>query len=174
MNFLKLSLAGWTLCLALLPASADAAQTPKTSRPCLVSDLVGTWELKGINSKITLNPKDPFGWPYQRFVFTERGGVKEVVSSSPIGREALAKLANSLVTSKFSLDERGILSITKLELPYPERCLCSYATEDIPPELLMKVPKNKQATMPHKGDLVLTYLSKAGEPIVAKTLRKIK
>jgi len=140
-----------------------------------MSDLVGTWEMKSLNSKIKTNPKDPFTWPYQRVIFDKKGDVKEMTSQKTIegDRAVIQKFENTLSTSKYSLDERGVLSITKLELTYPEKCLCAYVTKDLPPGVLAKIPEAKKAALPKRGDILLTYFGKDGKPYLSKSLRKL-
>src|SRR3989338_923235 len=106
-----------TIVLMGFSITASASQTHKGVRACLTSDLVGTWEMKNINAKIKLNPNDSFGWPYQRFAFDRRGDVKQMASTTPIeGDTSLIEKFNRVASiSKFSLDERVVLSITKLE-----------------------------------------------------------
>ncbi len=165
-------------CVFLADAVPAAQPAPgqKVGRACVMSDLVGTWEMKSLNSKIKTNPKDPFAWPYQRFIFDKKGDVKEMTAQIPIegNRAAIQKFENSLSLSRYSLDERGVLSITKLELHYPERCLCAYVTRDLPPEALAKIPEAKKAKLPKKGDILLTYFGKDGKPTLSKILRKIR
>ena len=167
------------LTFAFLSGAVFAAPPPapaqKTGRTCLVSDLVGTWELKGFNSKTKVDPKNPSTWMYQRFLFDKKGNVKEMTSREPIegNKAAVRKFENALSTSKYGLDERGILSVTKLELPYPEKCLCIYVMKDLPPETIAKVPEAKRAGLPRKGDVLLTYFGRDGKPHLSKNLRRV-
>ena len=157
-----------------LPAVLFAA-TSKGARPCVMSDLIGTWEMKNINAKIKIDPKDSFSWPYQRFLFDRRGDVKEMTSTKPIETDSasIKKFDNAASTSKFTIDERGMLNISKIESPNPESCMCSYATKDVPAEVLAKIPDSKRAQIPHKGDIVLTYLNSEGHPVLMKSFRKV-
>ncbi|GEM_PF-2654947 len=152
-----------------------SAEARKGVRPCFVSDLMGTWEMRNITAKIKIDPKESFAWPYQRIAFDRKGDVKQVVSTTPIeGNKAVIQNFNKAAsTSKFSLDEGSILSITKLESPNPERCLCSYVTKDLPAEALAKLPASKQGAMPHQGDIVLTYMNRNGQPVVIKSFKKV-
>ena len=89
-------------------------------------------------------------------------------------KAVIQKFNKSASTSKFSLDEGSVLSITKLESANPERCLCSYVTKDLPAEALAKVPATKRGLMPHEGDIVPTYVNQSGQPVVIKTFRKVQ
>ena len=174
MNFRAMSIL--TLFIFLSGLSSFAWPSgQKGVRSCLTSDLMGTWELRNMNTKIKIDPNDPFGWPYQRFSFDRRGDVKEMMSTTPIegNKSAVKKFENAASTSKFSLDERGILSVSKIESPLTERCACNVATKDIPADLLAKLPASKRAQVPHQGDLVLTYMDRNGQPVIIKSLRKL-
>lgn len=161
--------------LALFSGITTASAAQKAVRACLTSDLIGTWEMKSINAKIKIKPEDSFGWPYQRFQFDRRGDVKQITSTTPIegNQPLIRKFNNAASTSRFSLDESGNLSITKLELPVPENCMCSYAMRDVPAEVLAKVPDSKKSQIPHQGDIVLTYKNRRGQPVVIKSLRRV-
>ncbi|OIO37023.1 MAG: hypothetical protein AUJ72_05340 [Candidatus Omnitrophica bacterium CG1_02_46_14] len=165
------------LLIFLILGTADNAWTAqsKNVRPCFMSDLMGTWEMRNVTSKIKIDPKDSFVWPYQRITFDRKGDVKQVTSTTPFqGNQAVIKKFNeSASTSKYSIDESSVLSLTKLENPNPERCLCSYVTKNLPAEVLLKLPATKRDQMPHEGDIVLTYMNRGGKPVVIKTFKKI-
>ncbi len=147
----------------------------KNVRPCFMSDLLGTWEMRNITSKIKINSKDPFAWPYQRIAFDRKGDVKQVTSTTPLqgNKDVIKKFNQEASTSKYSIDEGSVLSITKLENPNPERCLCSFVTKNLPAEALLKLPVAKRDQMPHEGDIVLTYMNRRGQPAVIKSFKKI-
>ena len=152
------------------------AQTQeKGGRPCLASDLIGTWQLKGINSKSINNSKDTFFWPYQRITFTNRGGMKEMVAQEPFEKTPglLKKFDNTATTTQYQLDARGVMLIKKFEAPMPEKCLCVYTQKDVPREMLDKIPAKKILSLPAKGDIVLTYVDPSGKPVAAKTFKKV-
>lgn len=175
MQLRRTSILYLTIVLTGFSVTASASQTQKGVRACLTSDLVGTWEMKNISAKIKINPNDSFGWPYQRFVFDRRGDFKQMASTTPIegDKPLIEKFNRAASISRFSLDERGILSITKLESREPERCMCGYATKEAPPEVLAKLPDSKKSQVPHQGDIVLTYMTRGGQPVVIKCLRRI-
>ncbi len=152
------------------------AATEKGVRPCFMSDLIGTWDMRDINTKIKIDPKDSFAWPYQRLMFDRKGDVKQVISTTPISTDKalINKFNKAASTSKYSIDEGSVLSITKLESPNPERCMCSYVTKDLPAEALVKLPAAKRDQMPHQGDIVLTYVDRNGRPIVIKSFKKVQ
>ena len=156
-------------------AATASAANQKGVRPCFISDLISTWEMRSINTKVKINPKDPFGWPYQRVAFDRKGDFKQVASMTPIegNMGLIQKFNRAASTSRFSLDEKSILSITKLDSPNPERCLCSYVTRDLPAEALAKLPVAKRDQMPHQGDIVLTYMNQNGRPAVIKSFKKV-
>ena len=173
----------WQVGLGLLLAASSVGVTgialaagQKGVRPCFVSDLIGVWEMKNINAKIKIDPKDSFGWPYQRIAFDRKGDVKQVASTTPLegNKVVIQKFNRAASTSKFSLDERSVLSITKLESPNPERCLCSYVTRDLPAEALAKLPASRRDQMPRQGDMVLTYMNRNGQPVVIKSFKKVQ
>lgn len=175
MRFRKIQILVMTVVLMGFSVTASASQPQKGVRACLTSDLIGTWEMKNINAKIKINPNDSFGWPYQRFTFDRRGDFKQLASTTPIeGNKSLVEKFNKAASiSRFSLDERGVLSISKLESQEPERCMCGYAMKEVPAEVLVKLPDSKKSQVPHQGDIVLTYMTRDGQPVVIKCLRKI-
>ena len=164
-----------SLAVICLPAALFAEGQKGGVRPCRTSDLIGTWEMKNISAKIKLDFKDSFGWPYQRYAFDRRGDVKEMTSTTPIesDKAKVKKFDNAASTSKFTINERGILSISKIESPNPETCMCSYATKDVPEEILAKIPAAKRAQIPHKGDIVLTYVNSNSQPVLIKSFRRV-
>ena len=157
-------------------AGTAFAASQKAVRPCFMSDLLGTWEMRNINAKVKIDPKDPFTWPYQRIAFDRKGDVKQVTSTTPIeGNKALIQRFNRMAsTSKFTIDEGSILTITKLESSNPERCMCSYAMKDLPAQVLAKLPESKRGQIPHQGDIVLTYVNRNGQPVLIKSFRKVQ
>lgn len=175
MKFRQIFIVSIVILLYGFSVQVPAMSAEKGVRPCLTSDLIGTWELRNISSRIKIGPDDSFGWPYQRFAFDIRGDVKEMVSTTPIesNKAAVQKFEKTASTSKFMVNERGVLTITKIESPQPEQCMCAYAIKDVPAEKLVKIPESKRALIPHLGDVVLTYLNRSGQPLVIKSLRKV-
>ena len=156
-------------------SSTTAFAAGKSVRPCATADLVGTWDMKSINSKIKAGPNDAFVWPYQRFTFDARGGVKQIASVKPLeqDKKSLDRFNNELTTSLYHVDAKGVLTISKLESPTPERCLCAYVVADVPAEVIAKVPEAKRANLPQKGNVALTYVNAKGKPVLVKALKKI-
>lgn len=147
----------------------------KTGRRCTASDLVGTWDLVALSTRLKVsNPKDPFFLPYQRFRFDASGHVKETGSEKPIAsdKSALQEFESAVFTSRYDLDSKGILNITKLERTIPERCFCTVMLQDLPPSTLAKLSATKRVQAPKKGDVILTYVGKDSKPALTKTLRK--
>jgi len=160
-----------------LMLAVSVAWAADPSRACKADDLVGIWEMKGMSGNTKkINASDPFVAPYQRFRFTKDGKMAQMVSRKPIeGDPSLDKLLETvLLTSTYSVDPRGVLTIYKIESPNPEKCLCAYLSESLTGKQMAKIPFEERAMTPTKGDVMLTYLSGDGRPIVGKTLRKIK
>ncbi len=161
----------------LLAVSVQAANSPKAahvSRPCLASDLTGTWLMKSITGTIKIDKKDPFLWSNQVFVFEADGHVKELASDKAIVPSAIQKLESAPATSSFTLNPKGILSITKIERSTPEKCACLFMTQNVPEALSAKVPDARRSQLPAKGDVMLSYLGKDGKPVLTKSLKKIR
>lgn len=160
---------------SFLFVSSEAAAAAKSARPCLTSDLIGSWEMRNIKTKVKLKEDDAFGWPQQRMVFDRRGDVKQVMSQVALENDpaTLKKFNNTAFTSSFVVNDRGILAITKIESPVPETCLCSFIITGVSAEVIAKIPEAKRNELPKPGDIVLTYLTQKGQPIVVKTFRKI-
>lgn len=164
------------LVIACGPSVQAAENLPaKPGRPCKASDLVGTWQLKTLVAQARLNKKDPFVWDHQRVRFTADGGTAQIVSEKPLDQDpaALKRFAESLTVSTYAVDERGILSVSKLESPDPENCLCVIATADPSPAALAKLKPEQLARAPKKGDLLLTYLGSNRKPLLTKVFRKV-
>ena len=147
----------------------------KTGRGCTAADLLGTWDMVGMNSRVTSKDnKDPFLWPYQHFSFDAKGHVKQMSLEHSIlsDKAALQKFENTLSTTRYSVNGQGLLSFARFESPNPEKCFCTYVTQDFPASVTAKVPESKKALLPRKGDVVLSYLDKDRKPLLSKTLRK--
>lgn len=160
--------------LALSTKMSMAAERP--SRPCTPADLAGIWEMKSMTGEMKgMKPSDPFLAAYQRYRFTADGKMMHVVSVTPIaGNKALeSRIKNSLLTSTYTLDPTGILTIYKIESAQPERCLCANVLEEPAAEKLAGLLPEKRTMIPLKGDVMLTYLDGQGKPVLGKILKKL-
>ncbi|HTL70500.1 MAG TPA: hypothetical protein VL404_04325 [Candidatus Eisenbacteria bacterium] len=146
------------------------------SRPCLEKDLVGTWQMRSINTKLKLDSRDPFAAPYQWFIFDAQGRFKQMTSSEPIAGKSdlIRQFEERIPTTRYALDAKGMITLTRIETPNPEVCVCTYVLEGVPEDKLAAIPEAQRWNVPQKGDLILTYPNGEGKPVLAKSLRRVK
>ena len=158
-------LSGLFFMMLLFSSPVHSANTPAEDfRPCTQSDLVGTWQLVGLQSATPIDTKtNPYFFRNQRFVFQEDGKVRHVTSTEPITEEWFQTMLLAPATSTFSVDQEGVLTIQKQSAP-SEHCLCTYNLTDV------RSPEGSPIFA--VGDVLLT--TKANDKIMLqRSLRKI-
>lgn len=157
--------------LCLLTTSTAWAVGEKNSRPATKADLVGTWDL--VSVRPIRDAKDPVFFPYQRFAFAKDSSMKSMVSDKPFTQDWLDKFNKQPGEIDFSINEKGILSLTWSARPHNETAIAAFVLEDIPPDLVAKVPKAERGALPKKGNVVLSYLNNSGKISYQKILTRI-
>ena len=153
-------------------AAAQAAETPplKPSKPCTKAELVGTWDMVSVTP--VLNLQDPTFYPYQKFVFKSDSSMKVMTSQRPFDAKALAAFKSQPVEIDYSLNPKGILTMTWSTRPHTEYAICTYVLQDVPPEVLKKIPAEKRAGIPKKGNVTLSFIGRGGKIAFQKVLKK--
>lgn len=150
--------------------SMVSAEAEKVSRPCTKADLVGTWDMVSVRPVHDKN--DPVFFPFQRFVFQQNSSMKFMASEKAFTKEWLDKFTKQPAEIDYSLNEKGILTLTWQSRPHNENALSAYVLKDVPPDLLAKVPLDQRTHLPRKGDVTLSYLNSSGKIAYQKILRK--
>jgi hypothetical protein len=146
-------------------------QQERASRSALKSDLVGSWEMVSVQP--IRDKSDPVFFPHQRFVFNPNSSMKFMSSDRPFSKEWLDKFQTQDAEIDYSLNEKGVLTLSWQKKPYTESALCSYVLKDVPAEVLLKLPPERQKGLPRKGNVTLSYLDKSGRIAYQKVLFKI-
>ncbi len=152
------------LCM-LLCSNAVLADSP-AYKPCTQKDVVGTWNMLSQVSKTSINPKDAFYYPFQRYVFTEDGVLKHLTSTKIITDQQKALQAKSPVSSTYLLNPKGLMLVSRKDSNKKQVLLCT---------MILESPSGQKNQGPQKGDLLISYLSVEGQPpTVQRLLRKEK
>ena len=160
MNLKKCS---WLLGMALLLGSvvSYAGEGEKASRPAKKEDLAGVWDMVAV--KPVLDKTDAVFYPFQRFVFNKDSSMKFMVSEKPFTKEWLDKFQKQSSEIDYSLDARGLLTLTWQSRPHNEMAVCAYVLMDVPPNVLAKLPASERGRVPKKGNITLSYLNNQGK-----------
>ena len=167
MNFKKKSL--WICTVLLLTSLISSAETEKASRACTKSDLVGSWDMVSVNP--VFDKKDAVFFPYQRFIFSPDSSMKFMASEQPFTKEWLDKFGKQPREIDYSLNDKGLLTLTWQTRPHSEVALCAYVLKDVPPEVLAKIPSFERGSLPKKGYVTLSFLNSDGKISYRKILR---
>lgn len=157
---------------ALLSVSMVFADgTSKASRPATKADLVGAWEMVSVQPVRDKN--DAVFFPYQRFVFDRNSSMKFISSEKPFSAEWLEKFRKQSAEIDYSLNEKGIMTLSWQKQPHVENVLCAYVLMDVPAEVLSKMPAVRRKGLPKKGSVTLSFLNSEGRIAYQKVLAKI-
>ncbi len=154
-------------------ASAGAADAPpqRPSKACTKAELVGTWDMVSVMP--ILNKQDPTFFPYQKFMFKSDSSLKVMTSQKPFDAKALAAFKAQPAEIDYSLDPKGTLTMTWSTRPHTEYAICAYVLQDVPPEMLKKIPAEKRAGVPKKGNVTLSFIGRGGKIAFQKVLKKV-
>ena len=147
------------------------AAEEKPSRPATKKDLLGTWEIKSV--RLVRDKKDPAFYPYQRYVFNADSSMKFMTSEKPFTKEWLDKFQKQQPKIDYSVNEKGVLTLTWQKPVRSESALCAYVLKDVSPELIAKLSAPDRKDLPRKGDLTLSFLNSRGRIAYQKVLVKI-
>ena len=151
-------------------AQAVEAPQPKPSRPCTKAELVGNWDMVSVIP--VLNKEDPAFYPYQKFAFNRDSSMKVMTSDKPFDAKALAAFKSQPSGINYSLDPKGILTMTWSARPHTEYAICAYILQEVPPEILKKIPAERRAGVPKKGNVTLSFIGRDGKIAFQKVLKK--
>ena len=154
-----------------LMASIAWGAVDKASRPAIKKDVVGVWELVSVHP--VLDSRDPVYYPYQRFVFNANATMKYMVSEKPFTKEWLDKFSKQAPEIDFRVDGRGILSLMWQKKPHQESAICAFVLQNVPADVLAKVPADKRKALPKKGNLTLSFLNNEGKISYQKVLTRV-
>lgn len=148
---------------------ACAAESP--SRPASKQDLVGNWAM--VSVRPTHDKSDPTFFPNQRFRFNPDASMKFITSEKPLTQEWLTKFEQQDPDIDFTVDEKGLLTLTWGKIAHSERAIAAYVQKDIPAELANKMPESARGGLPKKGDVTLSFLNSKGKIAYQKVLRRV-
>jgi hypothetical protein len=155
----------------ILIASLSYAGNPSVSRPATKADLVGVWDL--INVRPIHDKKDPAFFPNQRYEFKQDSSMKFMVSQQAFNKEWLDKFAKQPNEINYSVSAKGLLTFTWSNKPFSESAIAAVVVQDMPKEVLDKMPAVEKDRLPKKGNLVLSFMNKSGKIAYQKVLAKI-
>ena len=167
----KRSLFGVFAAFVLLAASLAQADQEKVSRPAVKADLIGSWDMVSVQPVRDKN--DPVFFPYQRFLFNPNASMKFMSSDRPFNQEWLEKFKKQPAEIDYTLDEKGVLTISWQKRLHIESVLCTYVLKDVPVEVISKLPSERRKGLPKKGNITLSFLSSDGHIAYQKVLSKI-
>ena len=161
----------WIVAGSLLIAGVASAQPEKASRAATKADLVGAWDMTVVRP--VFDKKDPVFYPYQRFIFDGDSSMKFMSSEKAFSPEWLEKFQKQSREIDYSVNDKGLLTLTWQTKPHSELALCAYVLKDVPPEVLAKLPASERGHLPKKGNLTLSFLNSSGKIAYQKILTKI-
>ncbi len=160
----------FVLSVMLVTVSAYAAN-PSVSRPATKSDLVGSWDL--VSVRPIHDKKDPAFFSFQRYEFNQNASMKFMVSPQAFGKEWLDKFKKQPTEINYSVSAKGLLTFTWSNKPFSESAIAAIVIQDMPKEVLDKIPATERDRLPQKGNLVLSFLNKSGKIAYQKVLARI-
>jgi hypothetical protein len=147
------------------PAPEVAPEPERTAlRPCRADDLPGVWEVVRlrVSSSWRVDRSQPYYFQFQRYVFNSDGRARHLTATMPIGATQHDVMVRSPLTLRWTVDERGWLTLDKEEGP-PEVSQCQVVERQI-------VDSRKRVTA-IPGEILLTYYSNKA-PVIRRQLRK--
>ncbi len=154
----------------LISITANAV-SPKVSEPATKKNLVGTWDL--VSVKPVHDKKDPAFYPYQRYVFNSDSSMKFMVSDAPFNKEWVDKFKKQPNEINYTVSEKGILTLTWSNKPFTESVVAAYVVQDMPKEVIERLPVFEKAKLPRRGNIVLSFLNKSGKIAYQKVFSRV-
>ncbi len=155
----------------ILITSFSYAANPSVSRPATKADLVGSWDL--VSVRPIHDKKDPAFFSHQRYEFKQDSSMKFMVSQEPFNKEWLDKFTKQSNEINYSVTAKGLLTFTWSNKPFSESAIAAVVIQDMPKEVLDKMPAIERERLPKKGNLVLSFLNKSGKIAYQKVLAKL-
>ena len=147
-----------SILIALLISSSPLWAAPeRVSRPATKSDLVGVWDM--VSVRPVSDKTDPVFFPHQKFQFRPDSSLKVMVSDKAFSKESIDKFQKMPAAIDYSIDEKGVLTMTWQNRPHSETAVCAYVMKDIPVEMTAKLTSEQRAQLPKKGDVTLSFLN---------------
>jgi hypothetical protein len=148
---------------AVAPAGARAQETAAL-RPCRPDDVPGVWDVVRLraSSGWRVDRSQPYYFQYQRYVFTADGQARHLTATMPIGPAQHEALTSAPVGTRWSLDERGWLTVDK-EQGAPDVSECQVVERQIVDD------RQRVTAMP--GEVLLTYYAR-GAPVMRRQLAR--
>ena len=110
--------------------------------------------------------KDPFYYPYQRYIFGKDGGLKHLTSKKAITQEQKMLQNQSPPASFFQITSHGMMTIVRKDSKKIQPVLC---TE------IINAASDSNPENPRKGDILISYLTSISKPpLVQRLLRREK
>ena len=159
------------VCAGLLFLAASASAAEKASRSCTKEDLIGVWEMTSV--KPVFDKSDPVFYPHQKFVFNKDSSMKFITSEKPITKEWQDKFNKQPTEIDYTLSNKGLLTLTWQSRPHNEQAICAYVLNDVPQDILAKIPAEERSGLPKKGNVTLSYLSREGKIAYQKILKEV-
>ena len=155
--------AALALATAVLAPAAWAQETAAL-RPCRAEDLPGVWDVVRLRAKRSwpVDRSQPEYFQYQRYVFTADGHARHLSATMPIGPEQHAVMVDTPATSRWTVDERGWLTLDNVR-GTPEVSECQVVERQI--------VDSRQRVTASPGELLLTYYSKSA-PVMRRQLAR--
>lgn len=157
-------LAGAAVCAGA--ASAVAQDATEALRPCRPADLIGAWEVIrfGAAPSFPVNRRDPYFYPYQRYVFAANATVRHLTSQTRITPEAHRALLAATSPATWAVDGEGKLLLQHPGATWLETAACAVLTKEVID------PRSRVPALP--GDVLLTHQD-ADTPVMRRQLRKL-
>lgn len=161
----------WFVISGLMMAVVAYAANPKVSQPATKANLVGAWDL--VSVKPVHDKKDPAFYSYQRYVFNSDSSMRFMVSDVPFTKEWIDKFKKQPNEINYTVSEKGILTLTWNNKPFTESAIAAYVVQDMPKDVIEKLPASEKAKLPRKGNIVLSFLNKSGKIAYQKVFSKV-
>jgi hypothetical protein len=113
---IRAAAAALAVAAAVGPATVWAQETAAL-RPCRADDVPGVWDVVRLRaaSSWRVDRSQPYYFQFQRYVFTADGRARHLTATMPIGGAQHEALTNTPVLTRWSLDERGWLTVDNAE-----------------------------------------------------------
>jgi hypothetical protein len=156
-------LAALALAAAALAPAAWAQETTAL-RPCRADDLPGVWDVVRLRASRSwrIDRSQPSYYQFQRYVFTTDGRARHLTATMPIGAAQHEAMVGTPATSRWSLDERGWLTLDTEQGP---RDVSQCQVVERP------IVDSKQNVTAMPGELILTHYSQ-NRPAMRRQLAK--
>jgi len=157
-------LAGAAVCAGAAPAAAQDASD--ALRPCKAVDLLGAWEVIrfGAAPSFPVNRRDPYFYPFQRYVFAANATVRHLTSETRITPEGHRTLVAATPPATWAVNGEGKLLLQHPGATWVETAACAVLRKEVID------PRSQVPALP--GDVLLTHYD-ADKPVMRRQLRKL-